>query len=510
MRNKTLTLIALLWAFVGAVQAQSSINIFIASGGARTISYNIPFTGIQDTTYSITTYFMVGSSGTAWAMKNHIVKATGVKQTIVDTITDANSANTLISSDTICVVARLKSVGVIDTLSNTICGISVTDIPKIPKITAVSAPYVTANGSGYLDANVETNASAIVSTWVSLDSVGTYLSINKLADISIMANPNQPKITEPLGTCPTGRCLWVRSEIVNSAGKSSIGPLKTNVYFPPVPATCEIDSVAPYSNKFVVRVKTVGAGLPTDGGVEAQKAGTTTWYAVSDTFHVSGVGVQPSMVSTYPVFQPETAYFIRSWAYNGLGTKSYSYVSPQPYYTNKVDNLGYLTITINKVIEDTHGAVDVTFTTTTANNTTATMYIKFSEDISLSPATIKGPYVVTSSSDTRTEHIVLSKSGKFWFTGFGMDSKGVQIDSGNVLSVLVHNWSVGMDINKDFVNLQSEPGVQYQIIDMNGKVVADGISENASKQINFIDLPTGMYSCILTKDGYIQIGKIIK
>ena len=507
MRKIIIIIISALLGLVGA-SAQSSINIFIASGGARTISYNIPFTGIQDSSYIITTYYMVGSGGTAWAMKNYMVKATGVKQTIVDTITDNNSANTLITSDTICVVARLKSVGIIDTLSNTICGISVTDIPKIPKITAVLAPYVTANGSGYLDANVETNASAIVSTWVSLDSVGTYLSINKLADISIMANPNQPKITEPLGTCPTGRCLWVRSEIVNSAGKNSIGPLKTNVYFPPVPATCEIDSVAPYSNKFGVRVKIVGAGLPTDGMVEVQKVGTSTWYNLSDTFHVSGVGVQPSWVNTHPILQPETAYFIRSWVYNGLGTKSYSYVSPQPYYTNKVDNLGYLTISINKVIEDTHGGIDATFTTTTANNTTAAAYVKCSQSRNFTPSIIKGPFTVNTSSDTRTEHLLLSTPGTYFITGSVMDSKGVQIDSSNVLTVTVHNWALGIDPNGQYITSEMD-GATFKLYDINGKLLKDELI-NANERINLSDFIKGTYIYTICLDSQIKTGKITK
>ncbi len=513
MRNKIILITTLLWAFVGAVQvqAQNSVNFFFAVGGAKTITGTIQFTGVKDSIYTVTSYYSYGPNGTLWAMKSRQLKATGLLQTFTDTITDSNSANSLPVSDSICVVARLQSPGFVDTLSNKICGISVTETPKKPKISAVSKPNVTPNGSGYWVNKVETNVLAVVYTYVSLDSIGTYNPLNKLTDsILIMGNPNFPNITVSLGICPPFKSMWARSVIVNAAGKDSIAPTKTDVYFPPVPATCELDSVAPYSNKFGIRVKTVGAGLPTDGGIEAQKAGTTTWYSVSDTFHVSGQGVQPSWVNTYPIFDPETAYFIRSWVYNGLGTKSYSYVSAQPYYTSKVNNLGYFAIKINKVVEDTHGGIDVTLTTNTTNNTVANAYIKISENRNFTPSIIKGPYVITTSSDTRTVHIALSTSGTFHFTGYGMDNKGVQIDSSNVLTITVHNWSVGMDINKDFAILQSESGVQYQLIDVTGKVVADGFTENAFEQINLIDLPTGMYSCILTKDGYRQIGKIIK
>ncbi len=507
--RKLFILFTALLGLVGAVQAQSSIYLFTASGGEKKIYFNIQPTGTKDSVYKITVYYSIGTSSTYWPMKSYTLKATGITQSIVDSATDSTSANSLPVCDTICVIARMESAGFIDTLSNQICGIKVTDIILKPKISQVSKPDIAPSSVGTWVLKPETNGPATISVYTSLDSIGTYKAINKRGDTTVSANPVFPNMSLPIGSAPPYKAIWVRAVIVNSAGKDSIGPVKSNVFFPPIPATCELDSVATFSNMFGVRLKIIGAGLPTDGWIEAMKAGTSTWFVVSDTGKVTGNGVQFLFKNTYQIFEPETGYYIRGGVFNGLGTKNYSYVS-NPFYTNKKSNLGYFTITINKVVENTHGAVDVTFTTTTANNTTASAYIKFSEDRSLTPATVKGPYTVTSSSDTRTEHIVLSKSGKFWLTGYGMDSKGVQIDSGNVLSVMVHNWSVGMDINKDLVNLQSEPGVQYQIVDMTGKVVADGMTEDAFKQIDLIDLPTGMYSCILTKGTYIQIGKIIK
>ncbi len=507
MYNKILILVALLWAYVGASAQSSDVTLFYANGGQKCIIHKTLWKGVKDTTYTIT----VGISGVGGSFmpeKIYTRKGNDSVQTITDTITDGASLAGLPVAQNVCVMVRLVSTGIVDTFSNQLCGINITDSVVKPTISFISNPTIQTNGEISCFVKVKTNGDAYVFKYAAYDSARALT--NKNPDSIYVAgstNPVNIKVVFAVNIA-TGTRLYCRVLIRNIAGKDSTVIVKSDLFLPKQQASTEIDSVLQRTNNSLkIRVSSIGFGLPTKTWLTYHKLNSTIWF-YSDTINTTGDSIQ------YPVFllsglESETGYEFRSYSLNALGTGCSMNVTA---YTTKTQNPGVFSANITKVEPGLYRDFTLYFTVTNKNGTKSTVWPLVSNDLSFAVADPLKNFVINGTVEQKVEKFTLNNTyttKRYYIRIQGMNDAG-QTMASNDITLDLRAWSVGINPRNQSVDLQSEVGATYQLFDINGKLVLEGVTVEAHEEISLSGLPAGTYVYKLSKGDLVTIGKIAK
>lgn len=511
MRNKIITLIALFMGLLGAAQAQitSKVTLFSALGVEKGIITTTNVDGIKDSIYIVNICISATSNGSLTSIKTYTIRGNDSVITIVDTTTDANS-NGGIPSAWWYVKVKLYSTGIVDTVSNVIGPVNVTDSIKKPSVTLVGKPYVDSLGNVSSYAKVTTNGDAVVYWYSAYDSTKVYREQNRSYDtIKVGSGTVNGLVNLFFGNIPLNKTIYCGVKIKNKAGSDSVVATRSDVYLNKQKPSCDIDSVYRYVDHFKIKLRVVGFKLSTTNGLNFRKLGTSVWLP-GDSATITGDSVQYPVVNTPNILEPESGYEIQAWSRNTLGT---SYSLPQTWYTTKASSPGFFSIKVTKAVAGIRKDLDVNFTVTTANGTTAIVTPKFSKSADFYTSSMSSSYTINSSIENRSEKVAIPSvvdTGDYYFTLQGMDSKGTQILVSDVCAIKVRNWTTGIDPNYQFIDFQTEPGTIYQVFDINGKIVKEGIMLEAHEQISLTELPTGNYVYMLHKENLFTSGKITK
>ncbi len=510
--RKLIILFTALLGLVGAAQAQittSNVTLFSAQGVEKGIITTTNIRGIKDTLYSVNICISATSSGSLSSIKTYTIRGNDSVTTVVDTITDANS-NGGIPSAWWYVKVKLYSAGIVDTVSNVVGPVNVTDSIKKPSVTLVGKPYVDSLGNVSSYAKVTTNGDAVIYWYAAYDSTKVYREQNRYYDtIKVGSGTVNGLVNLVFGNIPLNKTIFCGVKIKNKAGSDSVTATKSDVYMNKQKPSCDIDSVYRYVDHFKVRLRVVGFKLSTTNGLNFRKLGTSVWLS-GDSAVITGDSIQYPIINTPNILEPESGYEIQAWSRNALGT---SYSVPQTWYTTKTSSPGFFSIKVTKAVAGIRKDLDVNFTVTTANGTTASVTPKFSKSADFYTSSMSASYDINSSTENRSEKVVIPNAvdtGNYFFTMQGMDSKGVQILISDIYTIKVRNWTMGIDPNYQFIDFQTEPGTIYQVFDINGKIVKEGIMVEAHEQISLAELPAGIYVYSLHTGNLFTTGKIIK
>lgn len=507
--HKIITLVALLWAFIGAsAQIKSNVTLFSAKGGEKCIITTTDVQGVKDTMYTINVCISATKGGSLSSIKTITVRGNDSVKTIIDTTTDANS-NGGIPSALWYVKVKMFANGIVDTVSNEIGPIEVTDSIKKPTVTLVGKPFVDSLGNVYTYAKVTSNGPAILRWFAAYDSTKVYREQNRINDsISIVANTTNATVLLFFGNIPLNKMIYCGVLIKNKAGKDSVTASKSDIYMPKQAPSCDLDSVFRYSDRFKVRLRVVGYKMQTTSGFNFRKLGTTKWLPSIDSAVITGDSIQFPILNSPSILEPESGYEIQGWSRNLLGT---TYSTIQIWYTTKASNPGFFSIRVTKAVAGVRKDLDLNFTVTVPNGGNAVVTPKISEFSDFRTATLLPSYSITSSTENRFEHINLPTYvtvGRYYVTMQGMDSKGTVINTSDVLTIDVRNWALGIDPNGQFINSDMS-GATFMLYDLNGTLVKSEVVQENQK-ICLSDVKKGTYIYTISMESKITKGKIIK
>jgi len=509
--RKIILFTALLWAFVGA-SAQSTnfanfANVFYATGGQKCVMHTTQWAGVKDTTYTITIGLWFGGAFTP--IRSYTRVGNDTVQNITDTITDAASIAGIPIANNLCVKAKIVAVGIVDSLSNQVCGINVIDSIVKPKISFLGSPVLDSMGTITAIVKVTSNGQTIIKWASAFDSVKVYNKQNIALDSSVLPGSPTPFNVSIIiaRNIPAGTRIYCRVTVKNFAGVDSTIIIRSDLFIPKQAPAVEVDSILQKTPTTIkVRLSVVGFWLSTDVWIKYRQQGFATWLN-TDSVKVSGYSIQ-YVTLTLIGLEPDKPYELVAYAKNDMGTSNPSLMQIQ--WTVKNPDPGSFGIVINKVTAGLHMDMVINFTVTNTTGIKSSVWPAICEDPSFNPSDMLKTFDITNTVETREENFVLSSSkkpGKYYVRMQGMNLAGKTVVS-NVLEVVVRNWTLGIDPNGQFVNSDVD-GAIFNLYDISGSLVKSEVTR-ANENINLSQVKKGTYIYTISMDSKIKTGKIMK